>query len=73
MKEWFQKLDPREQLLVSVAAMLAGIALIIILAIRPIVNTTNKGHERVADKRELLSELERVAERIGPQSGAGQL
>lgn len=71
MKEWFQKLAPRERLLVSVAAVLAGITLIVTLGIRPIVSNTIRSHERVADKRELLFELERVAERIGPQTGAG--
>ena len=73
MKEWFQKLNPRERLLVSIAGVVAGIAAIMILAIRPIVNTASKGQERVAEQHELLSEIERVAETIGPQAGAGLL
>ena len=50
MKEWFQKLNPRERLLVSIAGVVAGIAAIMILAIRPIVNTASKGQERVAEQ-----------------------
>ncbi len=72
MKEWFRKLAPREQILVSVAAVLAGITLIVTLGIRPVVKNSIRSHERVADKRALLSELERVADRIGPQTGQNQ-
>lgn len=70
MKEWFRKLAPREQMLVSVAAILAAITLIVTLGVRPIISGSIKGQERVADKLELLSEIERVAERIGPQTGS---
>jgi general secretion pathway protein M len=72
MPEWFQKLAPRERILVSIAAVLAGITLIVTLGIRPIISNVISGHERVADKRELLFELERVAERVGPQFGTGR-
>ena len=72
MKEWFYKLAPRERLLVSIAAVLAGITLIVMLGIRPIISNAAKGHERVSDKRELLFEIERVAKRIGPQNGSGK-
>ena len=72
MKEWFYKLAPRERLLVSIAAVLAGITLIVILGIRPIISNAAKGHERVSDKRELLFEIERVAKQIGPQNGSGK-
>jgi len=72
IKEWFLQLVPREQMLVSIAAVLAIITLIVTLGVRPSVSNTTRGHERVADKRQLLSELERVAERIGPQTGTGQ-
>jgi len=73
LKSRFQQLVPREQLLVSVAAALTVITLIVTLGVRPIISNTTRGNERVADKRQLLSELERVAERIGPQTGAGQV
>jgi general secretion pathway protein M len=72
MKEWFQKLAPRERLLVSIAAILVGITLIITLGVRPIISNAAKGHERVSDKRELLFEIERVARRIGPQNSSGK-
>lgn len=70
MKEWFRKLAPREQLLVSVAALLAAILMVVMLGVQPIVSNTTRGQERVSDKRALLQEIERVAERVGPQIGA---
>ena len=72
MKVWFRKLAPREQMLVSIAAILAAITLIVTLGVRPIISNSVKGQERVADKRELLSEIERVAARIGPQTGSSR-
>ena len=56
-------------MLVSIAAALAVFTLIVTLGIAPIIRGTTKGHERVAEKRELLFELDRVAERVGPQTG----
>ena len=73
MRDWFQKLAPREQLLVSVAAVLLVMAMIVTLGIRPIISSTSKGHERVEEKRKLLLEIEQVAERIGPQATGGQI
>ncbi len=72
MKEWFYKLAPRERLLVGTAAVLTGILLIVTLGIRPMISQTTRSHERIEDKRKLLSELERVAERIGPQTGSNR-
>jgi general secretion pathway protein M len=72
MKQWFNQLAPREQLFVTVAGILGVFTLIITLAVRPIINSTTTGHERIEAKRELLSELERVAERIGPQNIKGE-
>lgn len=69
MKAWFDQLDARERLLVSVAALLALFALIVMLGIRPIVKQTTRGEMRVSQKQLLLSEVERLAERLGPQSG----
>ena len=73
MMEWFRKLAPREQLLVGIAAVLTAITLIVTLGVRPIISNSVKGQERVADKRELLHEIERVAERIGPQTGSNRV
>jgi len=72
MREWFVQLAPRERLLVAVAAALLVVALIVLLGIRPIVNQSKRGHELVADKRELLAELRDVAARFGPQRGGTQ-
>jgi len=72
VREWFYKLAPRERLLVGTAAVLTGILLIVTLGIRPIVSKTTRGHEHIEDKRKLLSEVERVAERIGPQTGSNR-
>jgi len=72
MREWFDQLAPRERLLVAVAAALLVVALIVLLGIRPIVNQSKRGHELVADKRELLAELRDVAARFGPQRGDTQ-
>jgi len=69
MKEWFEQLEQRERLLVAMAGVLVSIALVVLLIIRPISSQTSRGLERVADKRALLTELEQVAERIGPQGG----
>ncbi len=72
MKEWFRQLAHRERILVSTAAFLTGVLLIVTLGVRPIIKNTTQGHERVADKRELLSEIDRVAERVGPQTGSNR-
>jgi len=72
MKQWFNQLESREQILVTVAGILGIFTLIITLGVRPIINSTTTGYERIEEKRQLLSELERVAERIGPQNTRGQ-
>ena len=47
--------------------LLVVIAIIVLGIVRPISSQTTRGHEIVADKRELLNDLERLAERLGPQ------
>jgi general secretion pathway protein M len=69
MKEWFEQLEQRERLLVAAAGVLVIIALVVLLIIQPISSQTSRGLERVTDKRALLTELEQVAQRIGPQAG----
>lgn len=73
MKAWFDQLDARERLLVSIAALLALFALIVMLGIRPIVTQTARGQARVSQKQQLLSEVERLAERLGPQTGGTEI
>ena len=72
MQAWFYQLAARERLFISIAGVLGVLLLIVTLAIRPIVNNTTRGHERIAERRDLLSELDQVAARIGPQTGSGQ-
>jgi len=70
MREWFEGLEQRERLLVAIAAALTVIAVVVLLIIRPISSQTTRGQELVADKTALLTELEQVAQRIGPQGGS---
>ena len=70
MKEWFEGLEQRERLLVAIAAAMTVIAVVVLLIIRPISSQTTRGQELVADKTALLTELEQVAQRIGPQGGS---
>ncbi|MFW2403263.1 MAG: type II secretion system protein GspM [Gammaproteobacteria bacterium] len=72
MKEWFEQLEQRERMLVMIAAGFTVFALIVILGVRPIMNQSKRSHELVADKRELLTELNDVAARLGPQRGGSQ-
>ncbi|TDJ46318.1 MAG: type II secretion system protein M [Gammaproteobacteria bacterium] len=72
MKEWFEQLAPRERLLVSIAGGLLIFALIVMLGVRPIMSRGERSHQLVVDKRALLTELQQVAARLGPQSGDAQ-
>jgi general secretion pathway protein M len=71
MNEWFQQLAPRERMLVVVAGMLAIIAVIVTLGIRPVLNKVSRGQELVHEKQALLNDLSQVAARLGPQAGGG--
>ena len=72
MKQWFEQLAPRERLLVSIAGALLLLTLIVTLGVRPIMSQSKRGHELVIDKRALLTELQQVAARLGPQTGGAQ-
>jgi len=72
MKEWFEQLEARERLMIMIAGGLAVFTLIVMLGVRPMMNQSKRGHELVADKRELLAELSEVAARLGPQRGTQQ-
>ncbi len=67
LRVWWEQLAARERLLVSVAAILLPLALIVIVGVRPLMTSTKRTVEQVADKRSLLAELEQVASRLGPQ------
>jgi len=69
MNHWFQQLAPRERLLVLTAGVVILIALIIVIAIRPVVNGQALAEQRIDEKMEILQDLERVGARFGPVSG----
>ncbi|MDH3977021.1 MAG: type II secretion system protein M [Gammaproteobacteria bacterium] len=71
MKEWFNQLAPRERLLIMVAGGLLIITLIVTLGIRPIASNSANGQQQLEEKQQLLIELNRVAERFGPQQNGG--
>lgn len=68
LRNRFEQLQPRERLLIIAAAALAVFALFIILAVRPLVASSRRAGETIADKENLLGEIERVAARLGPQT-----
>jgi general secretion pathway protein M len=72
VKEWFQNLAPREQVLISIGGVLVVIFVIVMLGIQPVLSKASRGRELISEKQALLTELSQVAERIGPQSGAVQ-
>ena len=72
MKEWFQNLAPREQVLISIGGGLVVVFLIVMLGIQPVLSKASRGHELITEKQALLTELSQVAQRIGPQTGGGQ-
>ena len=72
MRDWFQNLAPREQVLISIGGALVIIFLIVMLGIQPVLSKASRGRELISEKQALLTELSQVAQRIGPQSGGGQ-
>lgn len=72
IREWWEGLAPREQILVGVAGVLLPIALIVILGVRPLILQTNQTAQAVVEKRSLLADLDRVAARLGPQTAVNQ-
>jgi general secretion pathway protein M len=66
----FEQLAPRERLLIAAAGVLAILALVIMLGVRPLFASSRRAAEQVADKQALLGDLERLAARLGPQTPA---
>ena len=73
VRDWFQNLASREQVLISIGGILVIIFLIVMLGIQPVLSKSRRGHELISEKQALLTELSQVAQRIGPQSGGGQV
>jgi general secretion pathway protein M len=70
VRQWFATLAPRERLLVSLAGGLLIIAVVVIVGIRPLSAGLKTATLQLADKRAVLADIERVAARFGPQTGA---
>lgn len=69
VQQWLDKLAPRERWMVMAGGLFALAALIFALGIRPIYQARDAAMERVKEQRQLLTDIEQVARRFGPQSG----
>jgi general secretion pathway protein M len=70
IQQWLDKLAPRERWMVMGGALFALVALIFALGILPVYRARDTAAERVAEQRQLLTDIEQVARRFGPQSPA---
>ena len=70
LRNWLEQLAPRERLLVIVAALLIGVAVVVIGALRPLLGQAARNDALIADRESLLVELGQVAARLGPQRGS---
>ncbi|MBW7929696.1 MAG: type II secretion system protein M [Gammaproteobacteria bacterium] len=69
---WFLELAARERLLVICAAALGVFALVWMLALAPLLAGQRQARTELAEQREVLADIERVAARFGSQPMAGQ-
>ncbi len=70
IQTWMSSLAPRERLLVSIAAVLTVIAVVVLGIVQPLTRKADRSQEIVTEQEALLDELEQVATRLGPQRGA---
>lgn len=70
LREWFDKLAPRERMLVLAAAFFAGVALVYALGLQPLFAARGRAAAEVDERRSLLSDIEQVAQRFGPQGAS---
>ena len=70
MKQWFDGLAPREQLLVSLAAVLTVLVLAYLLVWLPLESANGRLESRVESQREIVSELRQLQGRVPPPSGS---
>lgn len=70
LREWFDKLAPRERWLVLAAGVVMLLALVYALGLRPLYASRARAAADVEQKRQLLADMDQVASRYGPQ-GAG--
>lgn len=70
VREWLDKLAPRERVLVLAAAIFAGLALVYALGLQPLYAARGRAAAEVEERRNLLRDIEQVARRFGPQGAA---
>jgi general secretion pathway protein M len=72
VQTWYAGLAPRERVLVAAAAILAVVAILFSLSFRPLLAARATAAAGVAEQQSLLTDIERVARRAGPQRGGSQ-
>lgn len=70
IREWLEKLAPRERLLVLAGAIFAGLALVYAVGLQPLYAARERAAAEVEVQRDLLHDIEQVASRFGPQGAA---
>jgi general secretion pathway protein M len=70
IREWFERLAPRERWLVLAAAVFAILALVYALGLQPLYAARGRAAAEVEAQRSLLGDIEQVARRYGPQGAA---
>lgn len=70
VQDRFFALAPRERVLVAVAAVLALMATVVLGIVRPLAQNREALETQQAEKRAILSDIERVAARFGKAGGA---
>ncbi len=68
LRQWWDGLAPRERLMVSAAALVALLALIVAGLLRPLASARAVAAAELADKQIVLADIERVAARFGPRA-----
>ena len=68
-RQWFERLAPRERLLVSAAAAVLVLAAAVLGVFRPLSAATSSAAQQLADRRAVLADIEHVAARFGPRAG----
>ncbi len=70
VREWFEKLAPRERWLVLAAAVFAIFAVVYALGIQPLYAARGRAAAELEVRRSLLNDIEQVARRFGPQDAS---
>lgn len=70
LREWFDRLAPRERWLVLAAAAFAAFALVYGLGLQPLYAARGRAAAAVEAQRSLLNDIDQVARRFGPQGAA---